>query len=99
FEEGNATARECLADYYMDRLRDAEAERDEEQRAFVLDFLAKYHDGKYTRELIGDGTLELGSEPAGAEVWLCELREAGFAVVRGTERRLGTTPLGPTALG
>ena len=31
--------------------------------------LARYHDGAFTRELSGEGSLSLTSYPTGAEVW------------------------------
>ena len=60
--------------------------------------LAQYHGGKYARELAGDGSLTLTSEPPGAEVWLYELVDEGFVLVERSERRLGVTPLAETSL-
>ena len=63
----HAVGREALADYYWDRFRDAEAAIDDKGRDFNAERVALYHDGKYVRELRGDGTLTLTSDPAGAE--------------------------------
>jgi len=57
FESENATARGLLADYYYDRLRDAEKRSDEDGVLFHSQRVSAYHDGKYARELKGDGSL------------------------------------------
>jgi hypothetical protein len=98
FEPGNAGAREALADYYRDRFREAEARHDAEQVEFYGDLVAEYHGGKYERELRGDGSLELTTEPAGAEVWLCPLEEDGPVLVDGAARLVGTTPRASVAM-
>ena len=39
--------------------------------------------------------LQLTTDPPGAEGWLYELEQEGFALVERNERQLGVTPLGP----
>ena len=94
----HAGAREALADFYWDRFADAEASQDEETRDFYERLVARYHDGRYARELQGDGSLTLTSEPQEAEVWLHELVEEGFVLVERNAHRLGPTPVGPLPL-
>ena len=48
--------------------------------------MTQYHNGKYARELKGDGSLTLRSDPPGAEVWLYELLEEGPILVERNER-------------
>jgi len=91
-------AREALADYYWDRFCDAESNQNQEMQGFFADLVAAYHDGKYARELQGDGSLALTSEPSGAEVLLYEYRRRGFVRRPTGERRLGETPLKPRTL-
>ena len=98
FDSDHAGAREGLADYYWDRLREAEKARNEDDVAFHANLVATYHDGKYERELRGDGSLTLDSDPPGAEVWLHELEERHLQLVPGEGRRLGATPLKPVEL-
>jgi len=98
FDGDHPGAREALADYYWDRLRVAEEARDEDDVAFFANLVATYHDGKYERELRGDGSLTLDSDPAGAEVRLHELEERHLQLVAGEGRRLGVTPLAPVEL-
>ena len=92
-------ARELLADFYWDRFCDAEDKLDDDGCAFYAKLVATYHGGKYARQLGGDGSLELASDPPGAEVILHRYRERGF-VLRADDagERLGETPLGPTTV-
>ena len=98
FDKENKTARELLADHYWDRLVEAEEARRPREAAVYEDLIAKYHDGKYARELRGDGSLALSSTPAGAEVWLYDLVEEELRLVPRHPRCLGRTPLGPVEL-
>ena len=66
----------------------AEEEFAEEDCAYLGGLVAQYHGGKYARELRGDGTLTLTSQPPGAEVWLHEQVEEGFALVDREGRQL-----------
>ncbi len=98
FERQNATAREALADYYWDRLLVSEAGGDGEGVAFHSGLVAAYHDGKYSRELSGDGSFTLESDPPGAEVELYDLVEKSLQLVPDNGRSLGETPLEPVPL-
>lgn len=99
FEPAHAGAREALADYYRERLREAEEGRGAaEDVAFFAELVSEYHDGKYARELLGAGSLALVSNPAGAQVALHELNESGFTVAPSRERDLGRTPVGAVPL-
>lgn len=98
FSSDEPGAREALADYYWDRLQEAEENLQEDDVAFYANLVAAYHDGKYERELRGDGSLTLVSDPPGAEVRLYELREQDLQWVPVDGRSLGTTPLKPVEL-
>ncbi len=50
-------------------------------------------DGAYTERLTGNGTLDLTTEPPGAEVWLYTLAENDRLLVPEGGQRLGVTPL------
>jgi len=86
-------ARRSLADLYFRRFVDAELEGDRNGWRYFRRLVETYHDGRYDRELRGDGSLELLSEPAGAEVVLHELVEDGFIVRPNAGRAIGKTPL------
>ena len=98
FDPEHRDAREMLADYYWSRLLESEAADQPGDIAFFSKLTAAYHDGKYARELSGDGSLELTSDPPGAEVWLHDFVEEGFALQPRNARLLGVTPLMKTAL-
>ena len=98
FDEDNSSARAALADYYWLQLTEAEAEQRSDEVDFYAELVGKHDGGRYARELAGDGTLRLDSEPTGAEVWLAEQVERGHRLVAGTARKLGATPLGPLPL-
>jgi serine/threonine-protein kinase len=92
------TARRTMAAYYRDRFVEAEAVGDLEGRDYFGKLVAAFHDGHYERELKGDGSLQLDSNPRGAEVWLQELVEEKLVLVPRHSKCLGTTPLGPIPL-
>ena len=98
FESENGAAREALADYYWNRFREAEREGREEDQAFLARRVVEYHDHKYDRELEGEGSLTLNSNPSGATVVLQRLEARAFAQVPGEDRTLGVTPLDRTPL-
>jgi serine/threonine-protein kinase len=98
FDPEHAEARGALADYYWSRLLEAEAQRQAEDVAFFAELTSAYHDGKYARELTGAGSLELETDPPGAEVWLHEQLEEDFVLQPRNARLLGTTPLARAAL-
>jgi formylglycine-generating enzyme required for sulfatase activity len=66
FERENRTALDLLADYYWDRLCDSEKLQDEDNVDFFGKLVAKYHGGRYRRELSGEGALTLRTIPPGA---------------------------------
>lgn len=86
-------AREMLADYYRDRVVDAEAARDGAATAEFEARLRAVDADRHRVFLGGRGQLSLDTEPAGAAVWwapyVTELRR----LVVGEERLLGHTPL------
>ncbi|MET0795219.1 MAG: serine/threonine-protein kinase, partial [Polyangiaceae bacterium] len=59
FERENSSARELLADYYWDRLNEAEESAQPDESAFYAQLVHRYHDGKYEKRLSGEGTLSL----------------------------------------
>ncbi|ACY18520.1 bifunctional serine/threonine-protein kinase/formylglycine-generating enzyme family protein [Haliangium ochraceum] len=98
FERENRSALELLADYYYDRFRDAEKLQNAEEVDFFGKLVAKYHGGKYSRALSGEGSLALRSDPPGAEVALYRLEEQQLIMVPVLEETLGQTPVEPVPL-
>ena len=66
---------------------------DDRGHATRLRLVAAFHDGRYEKELQGDGTLDLVSDPPGAEVWIHDLEEVDLQLVPAGARKLGITPL------
>lgn len=100
FDAANATARGLLADYYWDRFVDAEARNRPDAIEYFSRLVGRYHDGRYARELTGDGSLEVSTEPGGATVKLYELVEEGPILMERRERQLGAAPVSlPLAMG
>ena len=62
------------------RLEEAEPRGDLDGVGFFSELVATYHDGKYSRQLAGDGSLSLRSEPAGAEVCVHRLVEENLVL-------------------
>jgi serine/threonine-protein kinase len=94
----HAGARRLMADYYWDRFVEAETHRDDESRDFFGKLVASFHDGRYEKELVGDGSADIDSTPSGADVTLYRLEEKSI-VFRPTEpRALGSTPTGPLVI-
>ncbi len=91
-------ARRLMAEYYWDRFRDAEQRRDFASRDFFGKLVSSFHDGRYTRELRGDGTLRIDSTPAGADVTLYRFEEKHLVQQPAEGSGLGATPVGPKAL-
>src|SRR5215203_1725238 len=96
--EERMAAREALADYYWDRFLEAEANQDFSAHKYFGALVAAYHNGKYRRELTGDGFLSLGTDPPGAEITLYRYEQVGFVLEAKHEKELGTTPLGPVPI-
>lgn len=100
FERENRTALDLLADYYWDRLCEAEERQEEDQVDFFGKLVAKYHGGKYRRELSGEGALSLRAtvaarpgDDAGARIDLYRLEEKRLILEPVHLRSLGTTPV------
>jgi serine/threonine-protein kinase len=98
FHPEHGAARQTLADYYWNRFADAETAGDLTNRDFFGELVAAYHDGKYTKQLQGNGTIVLDSTPVGASVTFYRFEEQGFRLVPGNPQPLGETPLGPINL-
>jgi serine/threonine-protein kinase len=97
-DEAHPEARGALAEYYWERFLEAEEKLDADEAQYFAQLTSAFHDGKYARELAGDGSLSLDSDPPGAEVILHPLVEERLRLVPGPGRRLGATPLGPLPL-
>lgn len=64
-EEENAAARAALAALWEERLGDAERRRDEADVAYAVEMIRRYHG-----EPKNEGTLQIVSDPPGAQVLL-----------------------------
>jgi serine/threonine-protein kinase len=91
-------ARRLMAEFYWDRFREAEQRRDFASRDFFGKLVSSFHDGRYSRELRGDGTLHIDSAPKGAEVTLYRFEEKLLIQQPTDARSLGETPTHPVAL-
>ncbi|HEY3255323.1 MAG TPA: SUMF1/EgtB/PvdO family nonheme iron enzyme, partial [Polyangiaceae bacterium] len=98
FERENTAARQLLADYYWDRLIEAESSAQPDQVGFYSRLVRRYHDGRYSRRLAGDGTLTLVTEPPGALVQLSLLADRDLLLRPGPPLFSGTTPIQGLAL-
>ena len=87
-----------MADYYWDRFAEAESHRDDESRDFFAKLVGSFHDGRYDKELAGDGSLDLQASPAGASITLERLDERGLVLEPTDARELGSAPTGPINL-
>ncbi|HET7543385.1 MAG TPA: bifunctional serine/threonine-protein kinase/formylglycine-generating enzyme family protein [Polyangiaceae bacterium] len=99
FERENTAARQLLADYYWDRLIEAENSAQPDQVGFYSRLVRRYHDGRYAKRLAGDGTLTLVTEPAGALVRISRLEERDLLLQPGPTLFSGSTPVQGVALG
>jgi serine/threonine-protein kinase len=91
-------ARRSMAEFYWDRFQDAERRRDFESRDYFAKLVASFHDGRYTRELRGEGSLQLATSPPEAQVTLYRLEERRLVLEPGAARDLGVAPVGPLSL-
>jgi serine/threonine-protein kinase len=91
FERENTAARQLLADYYWDRLAEAESSAQADQVGFYSRLVRRYHDGRYAKRLAGDGTLTLVTEPAGALVRVSRLEERNLLLQPGPTLFSGST--------
>ena len=99
FERENSGARELLADYYWDRLCEAEDSAQGAESEFYSQLVHRYHDGKYEKRLSGEGTLSLATEPPGARVRITALQERELQLRPSAWKDLGITPLEKLPLG
>ncbi|MCG3135464.1 MAG: Serine/threonine-protein kinase PknD [Planctomycetes bacterium] len=97
-EEGNANARAAFADLWRGRLVDAEWRGHRADTAHALTMIRRYDDGRLASLLAGDGSLELASDPPGAQVTLTRLEDHDGVLKSGAETDLGATPIGPAPL-
>ncbi|MHC4820336.1 MAG: protein kinase domain-containing protein, partial [Planctomycetota bacterium] len=97
-EERNATARTALADLWAGRLSDSEAKGNRQDTAHALRMVERYDDGRLARLIEGNGTLELQSDPPGAEVVLQRFEDRRGILEVAEETPLGVTPVGPVDL-
>jgi serine/threonine-protein kinase len=88
-------ARRSLAEFFWDRFRDAERRHDFESRDYFGKLVSSFHDGRYERELRGEGTFSLESFPADAEVALYRFEESRLVLEPRSSRELGATPVAP----
>jgi serine/threonine-protein kinase len=93
FERDNSAARQLLADYYWDRLVEAENTGQPDQVSFYSRLVRRYHEGKYTKHLSGEGTLTLVTEPAGAQLRIACLEENDLRLRPGAWLDLGGAPI------
>jgi len=99
FERENTAARQLLADYYWDRLIEAENSAQPDQVGFYSRLVRRYHDGRYAKRLSGEGTLTLVTEPPGALVQVSLLEERNLLLQATTAMFSGATPVQGLALG
>jgi serine/threonine-protein kinase len=78
---------------WRDRLDDAERCRAREDAAFALRMVRRLDDGRLSAYVAGDGSLELTSEPPGAEVVIARFEDRHGVLRPEAPRRLGATPL------
>ncbi|MCG3133295.1 MAG: Serine/threonine-protein kinase PknD [Planctomycetes bacterium] len=97
-EEENATARGLLAALWRIRLEDAERRREASDADFALTMIRRYDDGRLAAYVAGDGSLELTTDPPGAEVTIARFEDRRGVLHLGESRPLGRTPLAPAAL-
>ncbi len=97
-EKGNETARAALADLYRELLEEAEAAGNGPAVAHAEQLVRRYDDGRLAHFLSGDGTLQLESDPPGAEALLYRFADRDGILTPTDERRLGTTPFGAVSL-
>ncbi len=97
-EEQNAAARTALANLWKGRHEVAEREGDRPDAAYAETMIRRYDDGRLEAYLVGDGSLELASEPVGADVTLIRFEDDDGVLVAGEGRSLGSAPIASTAL-
>jgi len=93
FEPEHGRARALLADHYWEQFQEVEDRVVVDERHTLLELVREYHDGRYARELRGDGSLEFVTDPPGAEVFLYQMVERELRLVPDRVRALGTAPI------
>jgi len=88
----NVVARTAFGDLWCGRLADAEQRRDPEEAAFALTMICRRDHDRLAAVAMGDGSLELESDPPGADVMVRRFEGDDGVLVPGEPRRLGTTP-------
>ena len=91
-DQQHAEARRLMAELYWDRFCEAESRHDAEGTNFYERLVASFHDGKYEKELQGDGSILIDSTPPGAQVTLYRLEERALVSLPVDGRSLGATP-------
>ncbi|MCP3919916.1 MAG: PEGA domain-containing protein, partial [bacterium] len=97
-EPDNKTAGAALADLWKGRLEDAEREGNRAEVAYAESMVRSYDDGRLAPWLAGEGSLELTSDPPGAEVLLSRFEDQDGVLVATDERSLGVTPVAAVSL-
>lgn len=97
-EPDNASARSAFADLWRGRLDDAERRGDRADTAHASTMVRRYDDGRLAAYLAADGSLELTSDPVGAEVTISRFDDEDGVLHLGEARSLGKTPIARTAL-
>ncbi|MCG3132998.1 MAG: Serine/threonine-protein kinase PknD [Planctomycetes bacterium] len=97
-EPGSASARGAFADLWRCRLDEAERSGDAADRDFAVTMVRRYDDGRLAAYLAGDGSIEIETDPPGAEVVLARYEDRNGILVPGAERSMGRTPLCRTEL-
>jgi len=92
-EAENATATRALGDLWAKRLAETELQGAADDAAHALAMLTRYDDGRYAGLIEGDGSLELVSDPPGAEVTLHRFESRRGVLHEREGRSLGTTPV------
>jgi len=97
-DPNDRTAREGLADLYWRKFEEAEQRGDEEATEFFRSQVLLVDDGRYRRELGGMPTMEVTTDPPGAEVTLHRCEEQDLVMVPSLPRALGVTPTEPVKI-
>ena len=89
-DDEHPEAREVMAEFYWDRFREAEATEDHAKRDYYRTLVAAFHDGRYDKELRGDGVFRLSVDTADStRVSLFEMEESLLIRKPTRERHLG----------
>ncbi|HEY3353419.1 MAG TPA: bifunctional serine/threonine-protein kinase/formylglycine-generating enzyme family protein [Polyangia bacterium] len=89
----SSEAKRALAELYWVRMVEAEARRDEGDRAFFERLMRQHDDGTHAARLRAKARLVIASTPPGAAVRVARLSNLGGVYVPGHARALGATPL------